>query len=824
MRREDFRELTKRIVYLDGATGSNLMAEGMPSGVCPEEWILKNPQVILNLQREYIKAGTDILYAPTFSANTIKLSEYGISDRADYLNHELVALSKKAVSLENRPDVLVAGDMTMTGRQLLPVGTLDFEELVEVYKKQAQSLMQAGVDLITVETMMSLQESRAALIAIREATDLPVMVTLTFAEDGKTLFGTDAVTAGLVLSAMGADAVGVNCSTGPDRMEGIVRDMLSVLTVPMIVKPNAGLPEMHDGRTVYGMGEEEFAEDTAELVKMGATICGGCCGTTPKYIKRLKETVEERGITAKKPVNTINCRALSTEHRTVFINDGDNFKIIGERINPTGKTRLQEELRQGKLDLIEEFALKQEEDGAQFLDINVGMNGIDEKEMMLKVTEDVTAVCDLPLCIDSSHADIIEAALRRYPGRALINSVSLEEGKAEKLLPVAKKYGAMFILLPVSEEGLPKNLEEKKSVIDRLSEKASDYGLSKNDFVADGLVNTVGANRNAALEVLETIRYCKSMGIATMAGLSNISFGLPERQFVNMAFLAFAIHEGLAMAIANPGQELLVNTAFASDMLMNRPDSDVRYIERVKEHPLASVMGNLHKDAGQVHEAISKDSNGETSDDMHDDIYMAVMKGNRRKIAELTKKHMECGEKAEDILNNDLIAAINKVGELFNNKKYYLPQLISSAEAMKTAVDCLKPFLSKNEKGGSTGVVVIATVEGDIHDIGKNLVVLMLENHGFEVHDLGKDVPAEKIIEEAKRLNADIIGLSALMTTTMLEMKKVVGLRNENKLKAKIMVGGAVITQGYCDEIGADGYSKDAQQAVEVAVRLINKK
>ena len=619
-------------------------------------------------------------------------------------------------------------------------------------------------------------------------------------------------------------------------MGELVQKMLDVTDIPIIVKPNAGLPKMVNGETVYDMGPEEFAAETAKLVEMGAGICGGCCGTTPEYItalkrKKLIDTVREKDIKVRdkvknrKTLGATTVRAVTTEHRTVYINDNDPLMVIGERINPTGKKALQAELREGKLDMVLDFAEQQEKDGAALLDINVGMNGIDEKQMMLKVTESVLTVSDLPLRIDSSYTDIIEAALRRYPGRALINSISLEKGKAERLLPVAKKYGAMFILLPVGAEGLPKDLAEKKSIIDTIYNMALENSLTASDIVVDGLVGTIGANSRAALEVIETINYCQEKKLATMCGLSNISFGLPERQFINFTFLAIARAAGLNMAIANPSQDLLMNTAAAADLLLNKNEADIRYIERAQEHPLNSIAGGAAPGASGAFGAKEASGSAEKSDadDNGSEVFKAVLKGNKRTICDLVQKEIDGGVSPQDILNKELIPAINDVGDKFNKKKYFLPQLIASAEAMKVGINYINPMLKQGENTEKKGVVVIATVEGDIHDIGKNLVSLMLENYGFEVHDLGKDVKCSDIIAAAKEFDADIIGLSALMTTTMQKMKDVVKARNDEKLKAKIMIGGAVITQNYCDEIGADGYSKDAQAAVTVAEELIKK-
>lgn len=798
---KEFNQLVqKKIVLLDGATGSNLLKRGMPAGVCPEQWILENPEVLQGLQQEFVQAGSDIVYAPTFTANRIKLAEYGLQDNIAQMNKDLVRISKEAVDGK----AYVAGDITMTGEQLAPMGTLDFEELVDVYKEQIGFLAEAGVDLLVVETMLSLQECRAALLAAKETCDLPVMVTLTFNEDGKTLFGTEPSAAAVVLSSLGAAAIGVNCSAGPDKMIPIIQEMAQYTDIPLIAKPNAGMPELQpDGTTEYNMNADEFVMHTKELIAAGAEIVGGCCGSTPEFIEKLYQYTKTYVKPEKKEKNL---RVLSSERRALKIDLDGKFLIVGERINPTGKKALQAELREGNYTRVLDFAREQEECGASILDINVGMSGIDEKKTMLEVIEEVSMATKLPLAIDSSHVDVIEAALRRYPGRALINSISLEKDKFEKLIPIAAKYGAMFILLPLSDEGLPENLEKKKEIIDTIYEAAVKAGMKNTDIVVDGLVATVGANKNAAKETLETIRYCKEeLQLATICGLSNISFGLPDRSFVNTTFLTMAILNGLTMAIANPSQEMLVKCAYASDLLMNKENADMEYI---------NTINRLKKDETEA--AVSK-----VEKTLKESIYEDVLKGNKATIVAKVKDAVEQGEEASVLLNDILIPAINEVGDLFDKQKYFLPQLISSAETMKIAIDYLEPYLQSGQDNDNLPTIVIATVEGDIHDIGKNLVALMLKNYGYRVIDLGKDVSKETIIETAIKEKADVIALSALMTTTMQEMRNVITYAGEKNVNAKVIIGGAVITEDYAEEIGADGYSKDAADAVKLVKRLL---
>ena len=826
MTRQEFIELTQsKIAIVDGATGSNLQKRGMPTGVGPEVWMLENPQVVIGLQKEFLEAGSDILFAPTFTANRIKLREYGLGERIGEINRELVRVSKKAVeeyrrSTKSTRKIYIAADITMTGEQVHPVGNLPFEDLVEVYKEQMGYILSEGVDLVVVETMMSLQECRAALLAVKEVCDLPVIVSLTFNENQRTLYGTDPRTAVIVLQSMGADAIGINCSTGPDKMLGILREMKEYAHIPIMVKPNAGIPKLVEGETHFPMGAEEFADEMERLMDAGAGIVGGCCGTTPHHMKLLAERAQGMRV---QPQKKEHIRALTTEQTTVEIPLDGPFLIVGERINPTGKKDLQAELREGKLDIVAEMASEQAELGAAILDVNVGMNGIDEQETMLEVMQEALVSAKLPLSIDSSHVKVIEAALRIYPGRALINSISLEKEKFEKLIPIAKKYGAMFILLPLSDQGLPKDMEEKRSIIRTVLERAYELGLSREDVIVDGLVTTDGANQNAALETLETIRYCKEeLGIATIVGLSNISFGLPERQFINSTFLAFAIQAGLTMAIANPSQDLLVNTSLAADLLRAVEDAPQRYIDRAAARPAAVVAGTPSgREGGKPGtEHVGKETPVEAGS--RQAIFQAVVKGNKKNILALVEQELKFSA-PQQLIEEILIPAINEVGDRYDKQIYFLPQLIAGAEAMKLAIDYLEPMLKKDGNEESKGTIVIATVSGDIHDIGKNLVALMLKNYGFHVIDLGKDVATERIIQTAKAEKADIIALSALMTTTMVEMKRVVEQVKEQGLSAKVIIGGAVITDSYAQEIGADGYSEDAQSAVVLVKRLLEK-
>ena len=805
MTRQEFKELLKnKLVILDGATGSNLQKRGMPNGACPEQWVLENPEVLVGLQKEYVEAGSNIIYSPTFTANRIKLAEYGLEDRIGEINQKLVALSKEAAGTK----AYVAGDITMTGEQLAPIGKLDFEELVDIYKEQITHLAAGGADLLIIETMMSLQETRAAVLAARETCDLPVMVTMTFEADGRALYGTDVLTAAVVMESLGVDAFGINCSTGPSQMVELFEEIREAVSIPLIAKPNAGMPMLDDdGNTVYLLEPGDFVEEISLLWQKGASILGGCCGSTPEHIKALSEFAKDKLPVERKYVKK---RYITSERATLSFGLDDPFMIVGERINPTGKKKLQAELLEGKMDMVLDFAASQEEKGAAILDVNMGMSGVDEKALMVKAIEELSLATNLPLSIDSSYINVCEAALRRYPGRALLNSISLETEKIEKLLPIAKKYGAMFVLLPLSDAGIPETLSEKIEVLDKILEKAYAIGFTKEDIVVDGLVITVGANKNAAIETLEMIRYCKERGLATTCGLSNISFGLPQRSIINTTFLTLAIQNGLTMAIATPSQDLLVAAAYATDLLMNKENSDLRYIERMQDMSFSTTAAKKEETAA------SDVSVGETP------LYEMVLKGKKNLIEEETRRLLAEGENANDLLQKSLIPAINEVGDLFDKGTYFLPQLISSAEAMKTSIAVLQPLLMEESDAENMPTVVIATVHGDIHDIGKNLVALMLQNYGFDVIDLGKDVPKEVIIEKAMETNASIIGLSALMTTTMQEMKCVVDYAKEKGCQSKIVIGGAVITPEYAVQIGADAYAKDAAESVKVIKKMLD--
>ncbi len=797
MNRKEFRDfLNQGLVILDGATGTELAKRGMPGGVCPELWCIENREAVKDLQNKYASAGSNLIYTPTFGGNECKLAEFGLENRFYEINFTLAEMSKR-----NAGGALVFGDIAPTGRFVEPFGDLSFEDAVIVFKEQAKALQDGGVDGFVIETMLDIQEARAALIAVREICDLPVMVSMTYEKDGRTLNGTDPVSALITLQSLGADAVGCNCSTGPSDMMNIIREMNMYARVPLLAKPNAGMPKLVNSVTTFDMGHEEFASYVDDFIEAGANLLGGCCGTTPDHIGAA--AAKGRG---KKTLTHSPGRfsAVSSARKSVIIGEGRPLAVVGERINPTGKKALQAELREGKTGIVQDFALEQQLKGASILDVNMGLSGIDEKEMMLKTVRLLSRTSDLPLCIDSTIPEVVEAALSIYPGRALVNSISAEKERIERTLPIAAKYGAMFILLPLNDEGIPVTLQERKEIVEYILSEGAKYGYTKDDIVVDGLVMTVSSDKNAALMTLDLIEWCsRDLSVNTICGLSNVSFGLPAREWINSSFLAMAASRGLTMAIANPSSEQLMNTLFACNALSSRDKNLAGYVDRFSGSTEKTVSADVNISPERL-------------------IFESVLRGWDDRIEGAVTLAVSAGTDPQKLVDEFLIPAITLVGEKYERKEYFLPQLIMSADTMRKGFAVIEPLLSKKESFGKACKIVIATVKGDIHDIGKNIVTLMLRNYGFEVVDLGKDVPAEIIIDRASEVNADIVALSALMTTTMTEMPAVINLARSRGLKFKFMIGGAVVDQNYADEIGADSYSMDAMDAVKQAKVLSN--
>lgn len=787
--------LKVRPLILDGATGTELYKRGMPQGICPEIWCVDNPKTIQAVHADYANAGSDIVYTCTFGANEYKLRQYGERD-VYTINKKLAAIARKAV----KDDVLIAGDIGPTGSSVHPLGAADLEARIEGFKEQVRGLRDGGVDLFIIETMMDIQEARAALIAAKEeAPGKFITVTMTYELDGHTLGGTDPVSALITLQSLGADMVGCNCSTGPQNMLKIIKQMQPFATVPLVAKPNAGMPRLVKSETVFDMDAKTFAQFANKFVLAGVGAIGGCCGTTPEHIAQLKKKL--RGVKSVKPKRT-SISAISSVRKTVVFGQDKKPIIIGECINPTGKKALAQDLREGKFSVGRTLAKEQEQNGADVLDVNVGTSGIDEAHVIEKALQTLVQATKLPLCIDSSNPDVIGKALRLYPGRALINSISDEGAKSKRLLGLARKYGAMFILLPISGKTIPKTAAQREKIITHILKEAKKIGITKDDILVDGLVLTVSSQPNAAKETIKTVELCsKKLKLNTTVGLSNVSFGLPQRKIINNAFLALLAKKGLTAAIADPAQLNYKKDKLALDVLLAK-DKDAK-----------DYVAHYSKYKQKRKEALPKKISAK------EQIRKYIIEGNREDIEIIIREAIRAKEDPQGLINDVMIPAITEVGELFDKKQYFLPQLIASAETMKKGFEKLKPLLKKKEDIKNKIVVFLATVKGDIHDIGKNIVALMLQNYGFKVIDLGKDVSAAKIIREIKKYNPAVVGLSALMTTTMVNMKEVIDLAKKENLRCKFIVGGAVITKSYAQSIGAE-YAKDGVEAVRILKKI----
>lgn len=793
MTREQFKKLFEdKIIIFDGASGTQLHKMGMPSGVCPEKWAVENPECLKKVHKGYLEAGSEVIYTFTFGGNAIKLDEYGLKGETFQLNKRLVEIAREATEGK----CLIAGDISSGGILLEPYGDITFEQSVESFKEQIKGLLAGGVDLLAIETMLDIQEARAALIAARELCDLPVLVTITFESAQRTLMGTDALSALVTLQSLGADAVGCNCSSGPAEMVGIIETMKPYAKVPLIAKPNAGKPRLVNGETVFDMDADAFAGYTNALIKAGVNGLGGCCGTNADFIQKLVSICKD-----KKPykIERKTVSLVSSYRKTVAMSQEQPLTVIGERLNPTGKKALKEALKEKDMDEVSDIAREQYEAGASILDVNAGVPGINEKEILPMMVQAVGNAVPLPVCLDSSDTGALKAALRTYPGRAIINSISGEHEKLTKVLPLAAKFGAMFVLLPMDDHGVPETAEERITIIKHVYNEASKYGFTKEDILVDGLVMAVASNQKAAYETLKVIEWCsREFGVNTVIGLSNVSFGLPNRDLINSAFLSMAVAHGLSTAIMNPNHEGMMAQKRACDVLASRDNNAMTFI-------MTAMNSNSESALAQPAEKT---------------IYDAVLRGLAESTEVLVKEALANGSPPQAIIDEQLIPAIQKVGAFYEQKKYFLPQLIKGAETMQKAMAILEPLLAdENKDTKSKGTIVIATVKGDVHDIGKNIVALLLKNHGFVVHDLGKDVEAIRIIEAAKEHNADIIALSALMTTTMGEMPKIAEMAKEAGLSAKIMVGGAVLDQAYAESFGAY-FSSDAYAAVRLAEEL----
>ena len=785
-------ELGKRIVFCDGGLGSLLQEKGLPQGVLPETWNITNPEVLIDIHKEYLNAGADIINANTFGANRFKF------DNLEEIITSGIKNAKRAVS-EVGKEAYVALDIGSCGKLLKPMGTLDFLDAVDVFAEIVKIGAKAGADLVLIETMSDTYELKAAVLAAKENCDLPVFATVIFDESEKMLTGATPEAVVALLEGLNVDAIGINCGLGPKQMKPIFDRLAACASVPLIVNPNAGLPRTENGRTVYDVGPDEFADDMEEIVNKGAWVIGGCCGTTPAHIKAIWDRCKD---ISPIPVEDKDITFVSSYSHAVEI--GKIPVIIGERINPTGKSKFKQALREHNMTYILEEGTRQADSGAHILDVNVGLPEIDEVEMMKDTVYELQSILDLPLQIDTTNTEAMEIAMRIYNGKPMVNSVNGKKEVMEQVFPLVKKYGGVVVALCLDEDGIPNTAEGRLKIADKIYKTAAEYGIKAKDIVVDALTMTMSTDNESANITLDTVRAIKKQGGRTVLGVSNISFGLPQRELITASFFTMALSAGLSAGIINPNAKAMMQ-AYDTYMVLSGNDSQCsNYVEKYAVTPDANPAPTK-----AVNEKMS----------LKDCIIKGFKETAYTETVELlkTKAPME-------IINEDLVSALDVVGKGFEKGTMFLPQLLMSAEAAKAGFEAIKEYM---EKQGSAeekkATIVIATVKGDIHDIGKNIVKVLLENYSYNVIDLGKDVPPEAVVEATVMHHAELVGLSALMTTTVVSMEDTIKLLREKCPWCKIMVGGAVLTQEYADMIGADFYGKDAMQSVYYAESLFNR-
>ena len=795
--------IKNNIVYLDGGMGTLLQKEGLQPGELPERWNITHSNVIVSIQKAYFDSGTNIVCTNTFGANSLK-----------YDDEELRAVITAAVENAKKArdtsigtqEKFIALDIGPMGKLLRPFGDFDFEEAVDAYAKTVRIGAACGVDLIFIETMNDSYDTKAALLAAKENSSLPVFVSNAYGEDGKLMTGACPAAMTAMLEGMGADAIGANCSLGPKQLRGVVEEYLEYASVPVLLKPNAGLPRSENGKTVYDVYPDEFSDDLLEYVNMGVRIIGGCCGTTPDYI--YASVQKTKSIVPAEIIPKNRTLISSYTHAVEF---GKSPIQIGERINPTGKKRFKEALRNNDIDYILGEGLTQQEKGAHVLDVNVGLPEIDEVGMLSTVTFELQAIIDLPLQIDTTNVTAMESALRRYNGKDMINSVNGKEEVMKEIFPLVKKYGGLVVCLTLDEDGIPDTAEKRVEIAEKIIRRAGEFGIDKKDLIFDTLAMTVSADSRAALATLESLNTIRNkLGCNTSLGVSNISFGLPNRDIITSVFFTLAMENGLSAAIMNPNSSEMMKSYYSFRALHAIDDNCTDYIENIGKYITA---------AAPVTTAVTDVKN--QSAEFDSPLQRAIVKGLKEQAAELTKDLLN-SEKPLDIVTSHIIPALDIVGKGFENKTMFLPQLLMSAEASQCAFEQIKKRMADTaESSVNRGKFVIATVHGDIHDIGKNIVKLILENYGFEVFDLGKDVPPETVVNAVVEQKAPLVGLSALMTTTVPAMEETIKLLRRDAPWAKVLVGGAVLTQEYADRIGADFYGKDAMATVRYATEVM---
>ena len=817
MRRSLLERLGKEWLFCDGGTGTILQSKGLQGGELPETWNLKRPEDIIDLHCGYLRAGCDIFNTNTFGANALKFP-----DTLEQIVTEAVRLAQEARRRAGREDAYIALDLGPTGKLLEPLGDLPFERAVELFAEVVRYGSAAGADLVLIETMSDSYEAKAAVLAAKENCDLPVCITVTFDEKGKLLTGGSVDSTVALLEGLRVDALGVNCGLGPDQMMPIVKHLTEVCSIPIIVNPNAGLPRTEGGRTVYNVGPEEFSLKMEEIAAMGVHVVGGCCGTTPEHIRRTVERVKK--LPFREPVRKSRT-AVTSFSQCVEI--GKVPVIIGERINPTGKKKFKQALRDNDIGYILQEGLRQEDSGAHILDVNVGLPEIDEPAMMAKVITRLQSVIALPLQIDTTDPAALERGMRLYNGKPMVNSVNGKKESIETVFPLVRKYGGVLVALVLDEDGIPDNAEGRIRIARRIYEAADRYGVPREDIVIDGLAMTISSDTSSALVTLETLRRVREeLHGHTILGVSNISFGLPRRALINSYFLAMALQSGLSAAIMNPGNEDMMDAYRAYCALADLDPQCMRFIE--------TYAGTQDRTPGAAAGASSgaNPSGGSFSDKnaagarpsggtAHMGLSESVVRGMAESAAAAVRNALGTIEPLE-LINRELIPALDQVGKGFEKGKVFLPQLLMSAEAAKAAFEVVKESL-KGQKQEVKGRIILATVKGDIHDIGKNIVKVMLENYGFEVIDLGKDVAPETVVDTAIREKIALVGLSALMTTTVVSMEETIKLLHEKKPDTKVVVGRSVQTSEYADAIRADCYAKDAMATVHYAEEVFGK-
>ena len=782
-------KLGKEILFFDGAMGTMLQKKGLKLGKMPEDLNIDNPEIIEEIHRLYVKSGSDIITTNTFGANRLKL-EHSSYSQEDIIKSG-INIAKKA-----NPDGYVALDIGPLGQLLEPLGVLPFEEAYEIFKEQIILGEKYGADIIIIETMVDIYEAKAAILAAKENSSLPVICTVTFQEDKRMLTGTSILGAVTILESLGVDALGVNCSLGPKELIPIVDELLQYSKTPVIVQPNAGLPKMIGGNTVFDLSAEEYSSIMEDFVHKGISIIGGCCGTDERFIKSIHDKLIDFSPVPRK----IKPRSIiATATKCVDLDEG--IKVIGERINPTGKKKLKEALINNNMEYILREAVTQKEKGADILDVNVGLPEINESEVITGVVKEIQSIIDLPLQIDSSDAGAIEAALRIYNGKAVINSVN---GKAEimdTIFKIARKYGACVVGLTLDENGIPSSAEERFKIAEKIVNTAEKYGIPKENLLIDCLVLTASAQQKEVSETLKAITMVREkLGVKTVLGVSNVSFGLPDRALLNRTFLTMALHSGLTTPILNPQSEEMMHIIKAFNVLTNQDKDSAEYID-------------FFNNSDTKKEIIKN-----TDLELPDIIRLGLKEEGKSKIYSLLKEYQPMY-----IIDNYLIPVLDTIGIKFEKGEIFLPQLIQTAETVKYFFEILKGEMIKEKKEFvNKGDIILATVKGDIHDIGKNIVKIVLENYGYNIIDLGKDVPVEKVVNTAKEKNIQLIGLSALMTTTVKSMEETIKALRTSNIKCKVFVGGAVLTQEYADMIGADFYAEDAQESVRIADKFFN--